>query len=79
MPDVAIEAQGCLVAIANRNGNPPPVQTTRGAVTSFSAASRLRLMRKLARLEAVGAVFMTLTYPARYPDADRAKEIYGHS
>lgn len=75
MPErIAIEAQGQIFGIANRTGRPPRVNNTRGRVTSFTPAARLRLMRKLARIKAPKAVFMTLTFPARYPDPEPAKK-----
>lgn len=70
---IAIEVQGDLLAIANRSGRTPK-GGKRGTVTSFSPAARLRLMRKLSRLRADKAVFMTLTYPERYPSPKIAKQ-----
>mgnify|MGYP001450486002 CR=1 FL=1 len=48
----------------------------RGKITTFSRASRKRMMKKLAtfrREEVARALFVTLTYPAEYPDGKRAK------
>lgn len=72
--DCAIESQGTLVALANRSGQPPQVKQKRGKITRFSGASRTRLMRRLSRIRETRAVFMTLTYPERYPDAPEAKQ-----
>lgn len=72
---VAVEAQGSLCALAWRsdaNGRAGGGQ--RGAVTVFSKASRRRMLRKLARLDMRKPVFVTLTYPADYPDAQTAKQ-----
>lgn len=64
----AIEAQGSLVGLAaQRPGSPSQPPPKRGKVTTFSPASRRRLMRRLARMNAKKAVFMTLTYPAEFP------------
>ncbi len=48
----------------------------RKACTGFSAASRLAMMKRLAFLKQSAvcrALFVTLTYPAVFPDTDRAK------
>ena len=48
----------------------------RGKITKFTRAARKRMMKKLAtfrREELAKALFITLTYPAEYPDGKRAK------
>lgn len=71
---VHLEAQGNLVAIkpsyslSGKYGG-----GTRGSVTTFSAHSRRRMLRKLARIAPKRVVFVTLTYPERYPDPAQAK------
>lgn len=65
--DCAIEAQGSLTALARKMRTPPPGRGIRGCVTYFSDNSRRRLMKKLARLKATKAVFITLTYPDEFP------------
>lgn len=69
-----LEAQGNVLAVAHkmRRVSPPP-GGRRGIVTGFSPASRKRMMRKVARLDADNATFLTLTYPARYPAPMEAK------
>lgn len=69
-----VEAQGNLIAIkgsysalAKSGGG------KRGIVTEFSAQSRLRMLRKLARIAPTRVVFVTLTYPERFPSTTRAK------
>lgn len=72
---VHLEAQGILLAVKwqigdiGRKGG-----GDRKAITDFSSASRRRLIRKISRLEASTAVFLTLTYPARFPDGKTAKQ-----
>jgi hypothetical protein len=73
MNNIAIEVQGQVLALAIA-GKPPPKPAKRGRITSFTPAARLRLMRKLARIKAPKSVFMTLTYPAKYPSPERAKK-----
>lgn len=70
-----VEAQGNLIAlkgsfssVAKRGGG------GRGVVSEFTAASRRRMLRKLARLAPKRVVFVTLTYPARFPDPMVAKQ-----
>lgn len=72
---VHVEMQGNLLALkspfkVSRLTEEPP---KRGAITTFTRQSRVRLLRKMARLEPTRVVFVTLTYPARYPDAMTAK------
>lgn len=70
-----LEVQGGLVAV-KREFKPVEKLTrggNRGLITAFSLASRKRLLRKTARIGAGRAVFMTLTYPARFPTAKIAK------
>lgn len=73
---VRLEQQGDLIAIAFERPSAPGSTTggTRGNVKEFSAASRRRLMQKFARLAPSRATFVTLTYPATYPEVRRAKE-----
>lgn len=72
--DCAIEAQGSLVALAAKHTGPPSGGGKRGNVTHFSDGSRRRLMKKMARLKANKAIFVTLTYPAAFPHADIAQQ-----
>jgi hypothetical protein len=72
---VAVEAQGSLLAVAVRSDAiARPGGGRRGAVLTFSKASRRRMLRKLARLDARRPVFVTLTYPAEYPHPMIAKK-----
>jgi hypothetical protein len=72
---VALEAQGSLLALAIRR---PAKQRrgggVRGDVQGFSRASRLRLIRKLARLTPTNTKFVTLTYPDASVSAQDAKK-----
>lgn len=70
---MAIEAQGHLLALANQSAYMRPPDRVRGKVAGFSAAARLRLIRKMARVNASEGIFLTLTFPERYPDAPEAK------
>ena len=70
---IHVEAQGSLLAVASESDAVAPIGGPRGVVNGFSAASRRRLIRKLARLRPDQTVFLTLTYPARFPDAKEAK------
>lgn len=72
--NVAIEAQGNLLAVAVKYKVRPPGGGQRGKVTVFSAGSRRRLLQKTARLEIEKAVFITLTYPQRFPSGSDAKK-----
>lgn len=71
-----IEAQGSLLLLKMLDVTKRPVlgSSKRGRVKSFSAKSRLRLMRLLARIKTgkVRATFMTLTFK-RYPTNGQAK------
>lgn len=70
-----IEAQGNLIAIkASFSALGKAGGARRSLVTEFSANSRRRMLRKLARIAPERVVFVTLTYPERYPDARKAKE-----
>lgn len=70
-----VEAQGNLVAIKGSFSALSKVGGgTRGTVTTFSASSRRRMLRKLARIAPKRVVFVTLTYPARFPDPVKAKQ-----
>lgn len=69
-----LEAQGNLIALARHQELGSIVGGgLRGNVTTFSRNSRLRMLRKMARLNAKNGVFLTLTYPLRHPDARTAK------
>lgn len=46
----------------------------RGSVNAFSAAARRRLMKLLSTLAPEHALFITLTYPADYPNPRKAKD-----
>jgi hypothetical protein len=72
---IHLEVQGGLVAVKREVKAVEKLQhgSTRGPITAFSLASRKRLMRKTARIAASRAVFMTLTYPARFPTARVSK------
>lgn len=71
---VHIEAQGHVLKIRcpGRSWVPGAV---RGKVREFSLGSRRRLKEKLARISSKRQLptFLTLTYPADYPDHERAK------
>jgi len=70
-----IEAQGQLVAM---KASFSPLSKSgggrRGVVTEFSANSRRRMLRKLARINPTRITFVTLTYPERFPDPVKAKD-----
>lgn len=71
-----LEVQGGLVAVArkvNYADKNRPGGGMRGVVMEFSKDSRKRLLRRTARLNATQGVFLTLTYPKRYPNAKIAK------
>jgi len=71
---IALEVQGSLLAVANGYDRcPRRVPAHRGSVGEFSSASRKRMLRKSARLSPSQGIFLTLTYPARYPDPRTAK------
>jgi len=70
-----VEAQGNLVAIkASFSALGKAGGGHRSTVTEFSANSRRRMLRKLARIAPKRVVFVTLTYPERYPDPNKAKD-----
>lgn len=72
---ISLEAQGRLVAVAVRRPTlERPAVPVRGEIKGFSVKSRKRLMRKTARIGARTAVFLTLTYPKRYPTPYEAKK-----
>lgn len=72
---VHLEQQGELVALAMKwPTDRENIGGKRGAVTVFSKASRRRLFRKFARLRRVRTTFVTLTYPAEFPDPMTAKD-----
>lgn len=72
---IHVEAQGNLLAIKGsfsalgKSGG-----GHRGIVTEFSSQSRLRMLRKLARIAPKRVVFITLTYPQRWASPQRAKQ-----
>lgn len=79
---VSFEAQGHFVKVAYAlpaNKRPSRPSRKRGKVTSFSRASRKRLLEKCARQDLNEAIrnhpiiFITLTYPKHFPDARTAK------
>lgn len=70
-----VEAQGNLVAIKGSFSSVGKYGGgKRGLVNEFTPASRRRMLRKMARIAPKRVVFVTLTYPARFPDARKAKE-----
>jgi hypothetical protein len=70
-----VEAQGNLLAIKGSFSALGKVGGGhRGIVTSFSSQSRLRLLRKCARLSPHKVTFITLTYGRFYPDTQAAKQ-----
>jgi hypothetical protein len=74
---VNIGAQGSLFAVAYSSpthASAPSGGRTRGLVNEFSRKSRGRLIRLFARLDPPKASFLTLTYPARFPTPDIAKQ-----
>jgi hypothetical protein len=75
-PKVKLEAQGSLLSLSVdwKTKDRRVAGGVRGDVLTFSRQSRLRLLRKIARVNADKAVFVTLTYPARFPSSKRAKE-----
>jgi hypothetical protein len=72
----AIEAQGSLVRLGSSLNTYRPNTPHRGIVTRFSRNSRRRLITKMRRLDQkiTEAKFITLTYPARFPDGKVAKD-----
>jgi len=73
-PTIELEAQGSLLAIRRvQNYRSRPVSHHRGVVTEFTRASRRRLLKQIARIDAEQAVFITLTYPERFPGGAEAK------
>lgn len=72
--EIHLEAQGSLIAVAHRTHvSQRPGGGPRGDVTEFSKASRLRLLRQIARLAQCRTTFITFTYPDQYPDTMTAK------
>lgn len=70
-----VEAQGNLLAIKGSFSALGKMGGgRRGIVTSFSQQSRLRMLRKVARLAPGRVVFVTLTYPQRFPSALDSKK-----
>lgn len=72
--EIRIEVQGTLVSLSKSSSATLRTGSTRGVITSFSDKSRRRLMKMIARLKPTRATFLTLTYPANYPDAHKAKD-----
>lgn len=72
---VQVEAQGSLLALRRitPSKSKPRAGGHRGIITTFSRGSRRRLVKQLARIGAEQAVFITLTYPDKFPDAIEAK------
>lgn len=73
---LALEAQGSLLAVANHTVTGSSNRAgggSRGLVYGFSRASRTRMIRKMSRLQPEKVSFVTLTYPARFPRPDEAK------
>jgi len=72
-----VEFQGSFVkAAVKNNGYSSNIPITkRSVINSFSARSRKRLLERFARLDTRGvdSKFITLTYPASFPDAKIAK------
>jgi hypothetical protein len=52
-PHVKIEAQGRLLYVTSHGGGGEPYRGNRGKVQTFSVGSRMRLLRRFARLEVV--------------------------
>jgi len=75
-PHLHLEAQGNVFAFATAIKVPDRVQIPhdRDVITEFSAGSRRRLLRLIARLEKTRTTFITLTYPAEYPTPHLAKK-----
>jgi len=76
-PRVEITFQGNLVEFTVQ-GIPKPLpapskKSTRGLIVDYSRKSRIRLIKKTARLYADKAVFLTLTYGRYFPSPKGAK------
>lgn len=70
-----IDFQGHLVKCSVRGGIQSPPPALRGKITSFSEGSRNRLLEKFARFKRPAhTTFVTLTYPANFPNPKAAKE-----
>lgn len=72
---IGYEEQGHVVRY-HRPGLPRHGGGKRGKVVGISAGSRHRLLEKIARLKTDGhlPLFLTLTYPADFPDDDTARQ-----
>jgi len=74
-----VEFCGGLVAVAHARVSLDSQQgkrfSTRGVISGFSAKSRHRLLKLIATINFEGhkAIFVTLTYPAEFPDPMTAK------
>lgn len=76
LPTATIAAGGVYFAItAGKCYRPEMVHGKRGEITHFSNASRRRLMRLMAQIDRTAfrrrPLFITLTYPAKYPTSSR--------
>lgn len=78
VPQIEYEFQGGYVraSVKNPPSAVPPVRARRGSVNGFSAASRLRLMSMLNRLEWSGlrVAFCSLTYGQLFPNIETFKK-----
>lgn len=72
---VTFEAQGHVFQVKVLGVKPPGSGGKRGAVLGFSGGCRRRLLLKMARLDVRGRLplFLTLTYPAGFPDCGTAR------
>jgi hypothetical protein len=75
-PFVEWAAGGGLLKVHNGKENTAPKGGKRGKVTTFSYASRRRLMYTIARirLDAPLPMFVTLTYPEKFPSPMESKK-----
>lgn len=77
-PDLSISAQGSLLEVKTHYVHAAQGGGRRGEITSFSAASRRRLVKLFAALDeracmALGARFITLTYGRGFPSGQGSK------
>lgn len=73
--EIHVEQQGSLMAVAVRwQTNGKPVGGRRSGISTFSKASRRRLLQMIARLNKTRTTFITLTYPEEFPLPSAAKE-----
>lgn len=73
---ICIQAQGSVFSVKpyDETVKHPAYGGARGVVTQFSRASRKRMLDTMARLRPGKRSFITLTYPARFPDERQAKQ-----